>query len=104
MLVLKKINFFVISWLNFHDDFTRESIEYNFFWNERNSWFVNEFDWLIDYLIDLQTLEEREILTSSRKIKEWCELIDRFYDLLITLIQWIWDQNARELEFLNICE
>ena len=96
--------FFFISWLSLRDDFIRQNIEYNFTQNQRNKWSIETFTWLFDHLIDLRIFQHKSIMMNAHKIKKWFEKIDRFHELLIILMQWVWSQNARDLEFLSMCD
>ena len=104
MLHLSATKFSVISWLNLRDDFTRKDVEHNFIHDVRNHWSMNAFTWLLNHLIDKRIFAQRNQSFHEHKIKEWTRLIDQFHDLLITLMQWSWKQNARDIEFLIMCE
>ena len=104
MLHFSTTKFFVISWLSLRDDFIRKNVEHNFIHDARNHWSMNAFTWLLNHLIDKRIFAQRNQSFHEHKIKEWTRLIDQFHDLLITLMQWSWKQNARDIEFLIMCE
>ena len=98
----KKLDFFFIFWLNLRNDSSRDDFDHNFVKNDRNSWLMNDSNWLIEHLIDQKILLQRAQKFDRNKMLEWFRLIDRFHALLITLIQWVWNQNARDSKFLNM--
>ena len=104
MMYNSKTKFSRISWKKLRDDFTRENIDHNFVEDDRNLWSMNERTWLNDRLLNFKILRHRHETISKVKCESWYELIDHFHELLITLMQWVWRQNVRELEFLSMCE
>ena len=87
MLNLSKTKFSVISWLKLRDDFIRKDIEHNFIEDERNEWSMNANTWLIYRLMKKRVFHHRKKTYDEHKIKAWQRLIDRFHELLITLMQ-----------------
>ncbi|KAL8991046.1 MAG: hypothetical protein Q9169_007961 [Polycauliona sp. 2 TL-2023] len=103
ILYLSEDDFPRIPWYQLRDDPTREGIGHNFVKDERNPWPVDGQTWLIDRLIESRVLQQRGHIISQDKSQEWCELVDQFHNLLATLVQWVWGQNARGPEFLSMC-
>ena len=102
VLYVSETDFPRIPWFQLRDDPTREGIGHSFVQDERNPWTVDGQTWLIDNLIELRVLQQRGDIISKHKSREWYELVDRFYGLLVTLVQWVWGQNARGPEFLSM--
>ena len=103
VLYIAEAEFPPIPWYQLRDDPTREGIGHSFVQDERNPWPVEGKTWLIDNIIGLRALQQRGDTISKVKSQEWYELVDRFHGLLVTLVQWVWGQNARGPEFLSMC-
>ncbi|KAL8761279.1 MAG: hypothetical protein Q9194_007712 [Teloschistes cf. exilis] len=103
VMYASEADFPAIPWYQLHDDPTREGMGHNFVQDERNPWPVDGQTWLNDRLLDLRVLRQRGDMISPAKSQERYELVDCFHGLLVTLVQWVWGQNARGPEFLSVC-